>query len=56
MYTIRKNINMNSNVAIFIFINNSLISMNQTINEVYLTHYDLDGFLYIKYTCENTFG
>lgn len=56
MFIIRKNIKMDSNKAIFIFVNNLLIPMNQNMGEIYYTHKESDGFLYIKYSCENTFG
>jgi len=33
-----------------------LIPMNQTIQEIYNIHKNTDGFLYIKFGAENTFG
>ena len=56
LFIIRKNIKIDSNKAIFIFVNNTLIPMNQTMGEIYFSNKEQDGFLYIKYSCENTFG
>ena len=46
--------------AIFTFVksdkNYILIPMNQTIQEIYNIHKNSDGFLYIKFGVENTFG
>ena len=56
IFIIRKNIKMDSNKAIFIFVNNTLVQMNSTMGDIYSMHRDSDGFLYIKYSCENTFG
>jgi GABA(A) receptor-associated protein len=53
---IKKRIKIDSKKAIFIFINNKLIPMGASIEEVYETEKNDDGFLYIKYTLENTFG
>ena len=53
---IRKRIKIDSKKAIFIFINNKLVPMNNSLIELYNSEKDEDGFLYIKYTLENTFG
>jgi GABA(A) receptor-associated protein len=54
---IRKKITINSNQALFIFIGNGvLVPINMNINELYETYKNDDGFLYITYTAENTFG
>jgi GABA(A) receptor-associated protein len=49
-------IKIDSSKAIFIFVNNSLIPMNNSVEEIYNTYKDTDGFLYITYAYENTFG
>jgi len=36
--------------------NYNLVPMNQTIQEIYNIHKNEDGFLYIKFGIENTFG
>jgi GABA(A) receptor-associated protein len=56
IYIIRKKIKIDSNKAIFIFIDNMLVPMNQTIGENYNSLKNEDGFLYVTYAFENTFG
>ena len=56
VYIIRKRINLDKSQSIFIMVNNSLCPSNTPMGVVYETHKDKDGFLYIKYTSENTFG
>ena len=56
LHIIRKRIKIDSKKAIFIFINNTLTPMNITMGDIYQTHKCNDGFLYVKYTLENTFG
>ena len=56
VYVIRKRIKLNSEKAIFIFINNILPNTSKIISQVYEEHKDDDGFLYVKYSGENTFG
>ena len=56
VYIIRKRIDMKSSQALFIYINNILPPSNNLISTIYNENKDKDGFLYIKYTGENTFG
>ena len=56
MYVIRKRIKLDSSQALFFFINNILCNNTQTLSEIYNIYKDNDGFLYITYTSENTFG
>jgi len=53
---IRRNIKIDSNKAIFIFVDNCLVPTSSEIGSIYNAHKDSDGFLYISYACENTFG
>ncbi len=55
-YIIRKNIKLNESEALFVTINNSLVPTNSIMSEIYKNHHDKDGFLYIIYSSENTFG
>lgn len=55
-FIIRKRIKLNPSQAIFLMINNTLCPSNTTIGEVYDEHHDEDGFLYVTYSSENTFG
>ena len=56
IYIIRKRIHLNEAEALFIFVNNKLIPSNKSMNEVYNSDKCDDGFLYVNYTNENTFG
>lgn len=54
---IRRRISLDSKQAIFVFMGNGiLVPISQDINTIYQTHKDPDGFLYLVYTTENTFG
>jgi hypothetical protein len=54
---IRRRISLESKQAIFVFVGKGiLVPMSQDINTIYQSHKDPDGFLYIIYTTENTFG
>jgi GABA(A) receptor-associated protein len=55
-FIIRKRIKLDSSQAIFLMINNTLCPSNTTIGQVYDDMSDEDGFLYITYSSENTFG
>ena len=56
IYIIRKKINLKPNEAIFVTINNQMCISNQSLSEIYDKHKNDDGFLYITYSSENTFG
>lgn len=56
IFIIRKHIKMDQSQAIFLFINNVLVPINKALGEIYHELKDPDGFLYMKYSCENTFG
>lgn len=42
--------------TLFIFSGSSVLSSNTLITAIYEKHKDIDGFLYVKYSGENTFG
>lgn len=56
VYVIRKRIKLTPEQAIFIFVNNTLPATSQQISEVYQEHKDSDGFVYLEYSGESTFG
>ena len=56
IYIIRKKIELEKSQALFFMINNQLCPSNISIGELYEKNKDQDGFLYIIYTSENTFG
>lgn len=56
-HEIRRHIQLDSNEALYLFVGGSnLVPSNITMNELYQRYRDEDGFLYIKYGCEATFG
>jgi len=56
IYVIRKRIHLTPEKAIYLFIDGIIPQSNETLFNIYHTHRDRDGFLYISYTNENTFG
>ena len=56
VYIIRKRIKLEPEKALFLFINNFLPPTSALISEIYEKHKDMDNFLYVNYTGENTFG
>ncbi|KZV95260.1 putative ATG8-essential for autophagy [Exidia glandulosa HHB12029] len=55
-YVIRKRIKLESQKALFIFIDEILPPAGGLMSAIYAEHRDQDGFLYVKYSGENTFG
>lgn len=56
MYIIRKRLNIPANKALFLFIGNIIPSSTNHIISLYNSYKDIDNFLYINYSFENTFG
>ncbi len=56
VYVIRKRIKVDPNTNIFIFVNNVLPPTAALMSTLYEEQKDEDGFLYITYSGENTFG
>uniref|UniRef100_A0A2P2PQ22 Autophagy-related protein n=1 Tax=Rhizophora mucronata TaxID=61149 RepID=A0A2P2PQ22_RHIMU len=56
VYVIRKRINLSEEKAIFIFVGNVLPSTGAIMSTIYDENKDEDGFLYVTYSGENTFG
>ena len=56
VFIIRKRIKLESSQTLFIMVNNSLVSSSELLGEIYEKYKDMDGFLYMKYSSENTFG
>lgn len=55
-FVIRKRLRLKPETAIFILVNNTFPSTSTTISALYDAHKDEDGFLYLMYSGENTFG
>eukprot|EP00123_Amoebidium_parasiticum_P022364 comp8616_c0_seq1/m.3896 comp8616_c0_seq1/g.3896 ORF comp8616_c0_seq1/g.3896 comp8616_c0_seq1/m.3896 type:complete len:119 (-) comp8616_c0_seq1:475-831(-) len=56
VYVIRKRIKLSPEKAIFIFVNNVLPPTSAAMAAIYEEQKDEDGFLYVTYSGENTFG
>lgn len=56
LYVIRKRIKLNSEEALYCFVDNALPPCSSTLGCIYHEHKDEDGFLYVKYCSENVFG
>jgi GABA(A) receptor-associated protein len=56
IYVIRKRIKLSSEKSLFVFVNNQLVPTAALIAQVYERYVDDDGFLYVTYTGESTFG
>ena len=57
MYVIRKRIKISAEKGLYIFVNETVIpASSKLISAIYSEHKSEDGFLYITYTGENTFG
>lgn len=55
--SIRRQIKLNEKEALFLFVANRVVpSLTRTICELYNEYADKDGFLYITYSVENTYG
>jgi GABA(A) receptor-associated protein len=55
-FILRKRMSLPPELAIFIFINNQLPTNTTLIRELYAKFADKDGFLYLTYCGEATFG
>eukprot|EP00301_Raphidiophrys_heterophryoidea_P004500 c1194_g1_i1.p1 GENE.c1194_g1_i1~~c1194_g1_i1.p1 ORF type:complete len:132 (+),score=39.49 c1194_g1_i1:35-397(+) len=56
VYVIRRRIKLSPEKAIFIFVNNVLPPTAALMSSVYEEHKSDDGFLYVTYSGENSFG
>ncbi|KAG6489606.1 hypothetical protein ZIOFF_050886 [Zingiber officinale] len=56
VYVVRKRIKLSAEKAIFIFVKNSLPPTAAIMSAIYEENKDEDGFLYMTYSGENTFG
>ena len=56
IYVLRKNITLKSSQALFVFVDNLIVSNSEMLGEIYNRHKNEDGFLYVIYSSESTFG
>jgi GABA(A) receptor-associated protein len=56
IFVIRKRLKLPPEKALFLFINNNVPQNTQSLNDIYNANKDEDGFLYVSYSYENTFG
>ena len=56
IYIIRKRIKVPAEKSVFIFINGKIPPTSALISRLYDEHKDEDGFMYMSYCGENTFG
>lgn len=56
LHIVRKRIKLTPEQALYVFINNTIPPTSAPLTSLYENHKDEDGFLYIIYSGENTFG
>ena len=56
MYVVRKRIDIAPEQAIYLFVNGNLPTTSEQMNNIYDKYKSEDGFLYVTYSGENTFG
>ena len=56
MFIIRKRIQLPAEKAMFLFVDKLLPATTATMGSIYEDYKDADGFLYIAYSGENSFG
>ena len=56
MYIIRKRLCIPPEVGLYFFVNGNIPASSNTLAYMYHVHKDEDGYLYITYSMENTFG
>ena len=56
VYILRKNIQLTSDKAIFVFVDNIIPPTSESMNTLYEKHANEDDFMYVIYSGESTFG
>ena len=57
MYVLRRRISVDSNRAMFLFLDGDILApTSELISVLYDKHQNEDGFMYMQYSGENTFG
>lgn len=55
-YILRKYIKLKPEQTLFVFVEDVIPPVSMTISQIYNEHKDSDGFTYLYYSLENTFG
>ena len=55
-FVVRKRLKLKSSDALFLLVKKALCPATRPVGDIYDAHHDTDGFLYVTYTLENTFG
>lgn len=56
LYYIRRQLSVPSHISVFIYVNQTLPSLQQPMSLIYEEEQSCDGILYIYYASEHTFG
>lgn len=56
IFVIRKRMKLRAEEALYLFINNNIPPSSSVLVDIYENNKDFDGYLYVKYSSENTFG
>ncbi len=56
VYVIKKRIQLNADMSLYVFVNEQIPVSSNTLSKLHREFKDEDGFLYISYASENTFG
>ena len=56
VYVIRKRIKIKSTEGLYLFIDNTLLPNTELLSNIYNKYKADDGFLYVQFSLENTFG
>ena len=56
LHVVRRRMQLSGETALFLFVGNTLPTTGTLLRELYSMYSDNDGFLYMAYTGENTFG
>ena len=56
IYVIRKRLKLDPSEALYLFASGHIMTCSNTVGIAYDNYKDVDGFLYLKYSKESTFG
>jgi GABA(A) receptor-associated protein len=56
IYVVRRRIKLEAETALFLTVNGTMMATSATMSHVDAAHCHEDGFLYVTYSGENTFG